>query len=91
MDPNVLRMLGEPGMLKLPLPVPGPFRLVRDPLLLKSEPVPELSSSKKSKSAKARGAKRKTLAPAAALHPAKRLKTGGHIAGLKSMPFDDMG
>ena len=80
LGPNLLRMLGEPGQ----------FPPIRIPALLKSEPVPELASSKKRKPAEARG-KRKSLAAAAAAQPAKRRKTFGEPTGLEAMTFDDMG
>ena len=65
----------------------APLRL---PPLVKSEPIPQLSSSQKSKPV-ARGAKRKALPAASTAQPAKRRKTASCLAGLKSMPFDDMG
>ena len=78
-------MLGQPK-----LPLPGQLPPLRIPPLVKSEPIPQLSSSQKSKPV-ARGAKRKALPAASAAQPAKRRKTASCLAGLNSMPFDDMG
>ena len=78
LDPNVLRMLGEPGQ----------FPPIRIPALLKSEPVSELASSKKRKPSEAR-AKCTSLA-AVAPQPAKR-QTCGEPTGLETMSFDGMG
>ena len=85
LDPRVLQMLGQPK-----LPLLGQFPPLRIPPLVKSEPIPQLSSSQKSKPV-ARGAKRKALPAASTAQPAKRRKTASCLAGLNSMPFDDMG